>query len=90
MVREAFRKYCKKSETIDHVKTYKCCRGNYEQIQISRQHRTHCHSECLIEHYIRRCSDYLDKKSRYGITKTRIILGGIKQTKGIVNLISVV
>lgn len=61
MVREAFRKYCKKSETIDHVKTYKCCRGNYEQIQISRQHRTHCHSECLIEHYIRRCSDYLDK-----------------------------
>lgn len=64
MVREAFRKYCKKSETIDHVKIYKCCRENNTWIQPQSQYRMHCHAhvmrtECLIRHYSRHHSDYL-------------------------------
>lgn len=78
MVREAFRKYCKKSETIDHVKIYKCCRENYTQIPTQTQHKMHCHAhimrtECLIEHYSKRHSDYLGRIIKVWDKDTRII-----------------
>lgn len=63
-------------------------KGIMNRHKIQDNAEQNCHSECLVEHYVRRCLDYLGQ--RYGITKTRIVLGGIKQTKEIVNLISVV
>lgn len=59
MVREAFRKYCKKSETIDRVKIYKCCRENYTQIPTQTQHQNALS-----------CSHYEDWMSNWALQQT--------------------
>lgn len=63
MVREAFRKYCKKSETIDHVKIYKCCRENYKTDTNSKKTQNTQYEDWMSNWALKQTS------SKYGIRK---------------------